>query len=118
MYQEKAVGATKMFMEHEGIEILDEIGDDIIVSIVDNTVVFTEVVVNRPYTTEEAVNLPPELQGDKKLERRGELESIAIKWLFEREYGGMLVRFDTATVTMLDDDRGLLRYHTNSYRCD
>lgn len=104
---------TCMFIENEGFEILERnwrcpSGEADIIALDDGWLVFIEVKTR----SSEAIGLPEEAVTPEKRRR---YEEIALAYLRTCAFGSMYMRFDVASVTMLDDDRGVLRYHRNAF---
>ena len=117
-YHNIAVGqrgedVTCMFLEQMGFEILERnwrcpSGEADIIAIDDGWLVFVEVKTR----SSEATGLPEEAV---TREKRRKYEEIALAYLRTVRFGSMFMRFDVASVTLLDDDRGVLRYHRNAF---
>lgn len=105
--------ATRLFLEREGFEILEcnwrcPSGEADIVAMEDGWLVFVEVKTR----SGECAGLP---EDGVTPEKRRRYEEIALAYLRENAFGSMYVRFDVAAITMIDNDRGLLRYHRNAF---
>lgn len=105
--------ATCLFLEHEGFEIIERnwrcpSGEADIIAIDGENLVFVEVKTR----SSESTGLPEEAV---TREKRRRYEEIALAYLRSSTLGSMYVRFDVASVTLLDGDRGLLRYHRNAF---
>lgn len=105
--------AVCLFLEHEGFEVLERnwrcpSGEADIIATDGEHLVFVEVKTR----SSEAIGLPEEAV---TREKRRRYEEIALAYLRSSTLGSMYVRFDVASVTLLDGDRGLLRYHRNAF---
>ena len=99
----RAYDAAKVYLESQDVTIktyLYHEGDNYIVAEDDGTIVIAKVAARDG-------EMPPERFTNRQF------ESVAKRYLEESETGNCLLRADTISVMMLDDDRGLLRHHRN-----
>ena len=99
----KAYDAAKAYLESQDVTIrryLYHEGDNYIVAEDDGTIVIAKVAARDG-------EMPPERFTNRQF------ESVAKRYLEENEIGSCLLRADTISVMMLDDDRGMLRHHRN-----
>lgn len=98
---EKAMKAVKMFVEQTyGMHIIDEF-DSFIVARDDGEIVFIDVQCDYGSLPNENID-------------REKFEGAALEYLRGRGGEPSLIRFDIASISMLGEAKGLLRYHTNA----
>lgn len=105
--------AACMFIEREGFEILERnwrcaSGEADIIAIDDGCLVFIEVKTRAG----DVAGLPEE---SVTPEKRRRYEEIALAYLRASDFGNIFIRFDVASITLLDENRAMLRYHRNSF---
>lgn len=111
---DKGIQATIRHLEDKGYEILERkytcsVGSmDIIAIAPNNSIAFIEV--------KTRTNLEQGLPADRVIaKKRKKYECIAAIYLRDTDYINMSVRFDTAGVLVINGDKALIRYHTNTF---
>lgn len=109
--KERAIKATKLFLERRGYGVVETgwecpAGAIDVVATDDETLVFVEV--SARATAEGGF---PEGGGR---EDRGRRETVAIAYLAEHEGVDCPVRFDNVSLVVLGEDKAFLRHHINA----